>query len=64
METIQSTQETQLAEKQRLARELTAAAHRGEIHTIEQLDPRETSIETVQYIRSILKAQGIVRLTT
>ena len=47
--------------RRKVAKETIAAAHRGEITTIESLDPRETSIETVQYIRSILRAQrGIV----
>lgn len=60
METLQPTQETGHTRKQHLARELVAAAHRGEIHSIEDIDPRETSIEVVQQIRAILKTQGIL----
>lgn len=59
METLQSPQEEHIRKRQ-LAQELLAAARRGEIHAINTVDPRETSIETVQHIRSILKAQGIL----
>ncbi len=60
METLTPNHEQILARRRELASELVEAAKRGTIHTIDELDPRDTSIEVIQHIRGILKSQGIL----
>lgn len=48
------------AKKRKLAAELVAAAKNGEITSLHNISPKDTSIEVVQQIKGILRSQGIL----
>ncbi len=62
MEISPQNNESDIERRRRLHAEFTQAAQRGEITSLDdpRMDPRQTSIEAVQGLRSILRKNGHV----